>query len=266
MMTSAARRSSLRATTAIPVATVFVLAAYILAAFVFGLWPVPHSAMAACPATAAAHQVFVDPTASNEHTDNWKREARDFSETLGSCDRVSFWLITDNSSSGAQYGASIIFPLVDSNAPMTEIQDVQKKIRELRSEVQGRIVQMTKESGAKRSDVVGVFFKLKPAQNLRNILDVFSDGKESSGRINLEDGHTCVNPENVSGLADLALRDRPLKSAIAGFQSIEWVVPDGSGKRGCNSRDELQLFWTEVVTRLAQPGPAPSFRFDTNLF
>lgn len=94
----------------------------------------------------------------------------------------------------------------------------------------------------------------------------FSDGKESTARISLEDGHACITPETVTDLVDLALRDRPLKSAISSFQSIQWVVPDRSGKRGCNSRDELQLFWTEVVTRLSRPGNPPALRFDINLF
>jgi hypothetical protein len=83
-----------------------------------------------------------------------------FAEKLGTCDEVSFWLITDNSSSGAQYGDSLVFPLVDRNAPMTEVMDADKKIRELRSEAERRIVQMMHEQGAKRSDVVGIFFKL----------------------------------------------------------------------------------------------------------
>jgi hypothetical protein len=265
MIAPSASRTSSKVATATPIAIAFLIASYILAAFVFGLWPMSPPVVAACPA-ATAHQVFVDPTASNEHVDNWKEEAQKFAETLSSCDEASFWLITDNSSSTAQYGASITFPLIDENAPIAEIQEVRKKILSLRSEVKERIVRMTQEHGAKRSDVIGVFFRLKPAENRRNMLDVFSDGKESSGRINLEDGHTCVSPENVSGLVDLALYDRPVQSPIAAFQGIQWILPDASGKRGCNSRDELELFWSKVVSRLAQPTASPALRFDTNLF
>lgn len=265
MITPDVRRSSFRST-AIPIGIVSVIAGYLLAAFIFGFWPMPHPPVAVCPAAATYHQIFVDPTASNEHTENWKTEAHAFAQNLGSCDQASFGMITDNSSSGAQFGDPLAFPLIDRNASIAEVRDAENKIRDMRSETERRIAQMMREHGAKRSDIVGIFFKLKPVENRRNVLDVFSDGKESGARINLEDGHTCVTPGNVADLVDLAVRDRPLKSAIGAFQTIEWVIPDRSGKRGCNSRDELQLFWTGVITRLAEPGSAPAVRFDTNLF
>src|SRR3954470_20898338 len=99
MVTPVTHRSSFWST-AIPIALVSLLALYILAAFIFGLWPVPHSPTPECLATATYHHVFVDPTASNEHTDNWKTEAHAFAQKLGSCDEAAFWEITDNSSSG----------------------------------------------------------------------------------------------------------------------------------------------------------------------
>jgi len=72
---------------------VFLSAAYLMAAQIFGLWPLRLSVASVCPATAANNQIFLDPTGSNQHTENWHLEAHSFAQTLGSCALVTFWTI-----------------------------------------------------------------------------------------------------------------------------------------------------------------------------
>jgi hypothetical protein len=245
---------------------VFVTAAYFVAAQIFGFWPLKLPAAGGCPATATNNQVFVDPTGSNRHTENWKTEANSFAETLGSCAHASFWIIDDNSSSGAAYGKPLIFPLVDANAPGAIRIKVEKEIEDLRAEVEKRIAGMMLQKGAARTDLIGILNKLKPEADRRNVLVLFSDGEESGGGVDLENGHSCVNSENVADLVDQALRNRRMEHTIDRFDAIQWVIPAGSGKLGCNSRDELQLFWETVVSRLSRKGDAPLLHFDTNVF
>jgi hypothetical protein len=245
---------------------VFLSAAYLVAAQIFGLWPLRLPAAAVCPATATNNQIFVDPTGSNRHTENWQPEAHSFAQTLGSCARATFWTIDDNSSSAAAYGKPLVFPMVDPSAPGAIRITVEKQIEALRAEVEQRIAKMMLQKGAARSDVIGIFNKLSPEVDRRNVLVVFSDGKESGGGVDLEDGHSCIDTGNVSGLVDLALRNRHMDSTVDRFDAIKWVIPASSGNLGCNSRDELWLFWGTVVARLSRPGRAPALLFDTNVF
>jgi hypothetical protein len=245
---------------------VFLSAAYLIAAQIFGLWPLKLPDAGACPATATNNQVFVDPTGSNQHTQNWKTEAHSFAQTLGSCARASFWTIDDNSSSGAAYGKPLVFPMVDPSAPGAVRIKIEREIGDLRTEVEERIARMMLQKGAARTDVIGIFNKLEPEADRRNVLVVFSDGQESGGAVGLENGRSCVNSGNVSELVDLALRNRRMESTIDGFDVVQWVIPASSGKLGCNSRDELRLFWETVVARLSRHGGVPVLHFDTNVF
>src|ERR1039458_900753 len=115
----------------VAVPLVFASGAYALCAYVFGLWPLQAPAPARCGAGASHYQVFVDPTGSNRHKENWEIEAPAFAQTLGSCDVVSFWTIDDNSSSGAASGKPLEFPLLDPNAPGGVVVAVKQKIREI---------------------------------------------------------------------------------------------------------------------------------------
>lgn len=245
---------------------VFITAAYFVAAQIFGLWPLKIPDAGRCLATATNNQVFVDPTGSNQHTENWKAEANSFAQTLGTCARASFWTIDDNSSSGATYGKPLVFPVVDPNAPGAIRIKVEKEIEDLRAEVEKRIASMMLQKGAARTDLIGIFNKLEPEADRRNVLVVFSDGEESGAGVDLENGHSCVNSGNVSDLVDQALQNRRMERTIDRFDAIQWVIPASSGKLGCNSRDELRLFWETVVARLSRKGGAPLLHFDTNVF
>ncbi len=244
----------------------FLLVVYVMAAYIIGLWPLQLPPAAACPVTATNYQVFVDPTASNSHTGNWPAEAGAFARTLGSCDRVSFWIIDANSSSGAAYGEPLVFPLLDPNAPGAIVIDANNKIESSRAQVERRISEMMHLKGAARSDVIGIFNKLKPVKDRRNVLVVFSDGQESAQGVNLEDGHSCVTSRNAPALVDLALANRRMGGVIGRFDAVNWVVPASSGKLGCNSRDELRLFWKTLIERLCGTPRALKFCFDTNVF
>jgi hypothetical protein len=159
--------------TCFPFATVclslaFLSAAYLMAAQIFGFWPLKLPDAAGCPATATNNQIFVDPTGSNQHTENWKTEAHSFAQTLGSCAHTSFWTVDDNSSSGAAYEKPMVFPLVDPNAPGAIRINVEKEIEGLRTEVEERIARMLQQKGAAHSDVIGIFNRLEPETDRRN--------------------------------------------------------------------------------------------------
>ena len=247
---------------------VCVLAAYLVAAYIFRWWPIPAAVPAACPATATNYQVFVDPTESNRDTENWRSEAGRFTRSLGACDSVSFWTVTSGSSSGARYGEPLNFPLLDPNVAARDRVPVEAEITRLRCQTEETIKKMMHQKGAPWSDIVGILNRLKPTdERSGNVLIVFSDGKESSPHgVDLEDGHDCVSPDRLQELVDRALKGRPHAEGLDRFEAIKWVVPSGSGVSGCNSRAELQLFWRGVIALSARSARPPSLVFDTNVF
>jgi hypothetical protein len=250
------------------------LALYTLAAWIFNWWPLPARVRATCPATAVHYQVFVDPTASNKIAagikDNWKAQARRFAESLDSCDQASFWEITDGTSSSPEKDEPLVFPFLDPNTPGPDIPPIIAEIKAKRIAAENTIATLMGKKGAAKSDIVGMFNKLKPAAVGRNVLVVFSDGKESASRVILEDGSgTCVNPETVGTLVDEALKDQiPAEGAegLDRFEAIKWVVPGDSGGLNCNARDNLRLFWQRLVARSSRSPHPPDLTFDTNVF
>jgi hypothetical protein len=239
---------------------------YSMAAYIWGLWPLGRPEPATCPVAATNYQVFVDPTGSNQDIRNWSGQARLFTQILGSCSNVSFWTITNNSSAEAAFGEPIAFPLLDKNAAGKIVVAVTREIQQLRQKTEDRILKMMTQKGAHATDVIGIFNKLAPASARRNVLVVFSDGQESARKVDLENGHACVGNESVSRLVGLALEGRAMSGTIDHFEAIDWVIPANSGRLGCNSRDELRLFWGTFLTRISQTGRFASFRFDTNIF
>src|ERR1700733_4723584 len=115
-MTSPKTKRTSIPTGAITSLAIFGLAIYLFAAQIFGLVPFRASAPAACPATAANYQIFVDPTLSNLHTENWKTEAHALAQTLGPCDRATFYAVGNNTAAGAAIGTALVLPTPDPNA------------------------------------------------------------------------------------------------------------------------------------------------------
>jgi hypothetical protein len=263
MISPTTKRTSLP--TAITGIAIFGLAIYLFVAQIFGLVPFTAPAPAACPATAANYQIFVDPTGSNQHTENWKTEAHALAQTLGPCDRATFYAVGNNTAAGAAFSKVLVMPTPDPNASGGERIRVGREVVALHAEVEKRIERMMAQPGSARSDIIGIFSKLTAVPGMRNVVVVFSDGQESGGSLNLEDGHQCVSRDNVTGLVNLALPRRPLESAIGRFDSVKWIMPSQSGRLGCNSR-ELALFWQAVIARLSRTGKAPALTFDTNIF
>jgi hypothetical protein len=264
-MTSPKRKRTSIPTAAITGLTIFGLAIYLFVAQIFGLVPFRAPAPAACPSTAANYQIFVDPTGSNQHTDNWKTEAHALAQTLGPCDRATFYAVGSNTAAGAAIGTPLVLPIPDANASGGERLRVVHQIAALRAETEQRIERMMTQPGSARSDIIGIFSKLTAAPGMRNILVVFSDGQESAGPLNLEDGHQCVGRDNVQALVSLALPRMPFESAVGRFDSVKWIIPAQSGRLGCNSR-ELALFWRAVIARLSGTGKPPALTFETNIF
>jgi hypothetical protein len=239
---------------------------YLMAAYIWDLWPLSRRGPATCPVDATNYQVFVDPTGSNQDIRNWSGQARLFAQKLGSCSNVSFWTITNNSSAGAAFAEPIVFPLLDKNAAGESVITVTQEIQQLRQKTEDRILKMMTQKGAPATDAIGIFNKLVPDNARRNVLVVFSDGQESAGRVDLENGYACVSKQSVSRLVDLALEGRAMSGTIDNFEAIDWVIPANSGRLGCNSRDELRLFWETFLARISQTRKFAPLRFDTNIF
>jgi hypothetical protein len=247
------------------------LALYILVAWILNWWPFPARVLATCPATAVHYQVFVDPTASNKIKagikNNWKAQARRFADSLDSCDEASFWEITGDTSSSPEKDEPLVFPFLDPNTPGPDVPAIITEIKAKRIAAEHTITTLMGKNGAARSDIVGMFNKLKPAAVGRNVLVVFSDGKESASGVILEDGSgTCVNPETVEDLVGEALKDRFPAEGLDRFEAIKWIVPEDSGGLNCNARDNLRLFWQRLVARLSRSPHPPELTFDTNIF
>lgn len=128
---------------------------------------------------------------------HWKAEIPKFAQTLDSCDEVSTWTVDANTSAAASFGDPTSFPLRDPNASGGEIVGIDQKIEQLRQAVAARLTDLLVQTGAATSDIVGIFDKLQPREKMRNVLVIFSDGKESAAGISLEDGAACVSPANV---------------------------------------------------------------------
>jgi hypothetical protein len=196
---------------------------------------------------------------------NWSGQAHLFTQTLGSCSEVSFWTITANSSGEAAFAEPITFPLLDKNAASGPVIWATREIQVNRAETEKRLLKMMAQKGATATDAIGIFNKLTPDTTRRNVVVIFSDGQESAGKVNLENGHTCVSVQNVFEIVDVALDGRAkMSSDIDQFEAIDWVIPAKSGIRGCNSRDELHLFWESFLARIST-GKAPALRFDTDI-
>ena len=251
--------------TAITGLTIFGLAIYLFVAQIFGLVPFMASAPAACPATAANYEIFIDPTLSNVHTENWKTEAHALAQTMGPCDRAIFYAVGDNTAAGAAIGTPLVIPTPDANASGSERIRVVQEIAALRAEVEQRIERMMAQPGSARSDIVGIFSKLAAVRGMRNVAVVFSDGQESAGPLNLENDHQCVSRDNVPALVNLAISRTSSESAVGRFDSVKWIVPSQSGRLGCNSR-ELALFCRALIARLSGTGKPPALTFETNIF
>ncbi|MGA8027274.1 MAG: hypothetical protein WB992_09010, partial [Bryobacteraceae bacterium] len=155
---------------------VALLGFYLLAAHIFSWWPMPDRVEATCPVSTTNYQIFVDPTASNKNKSNWKTEGQLFSRRLGSCDRVTFWTITNATSSEGEKGLPLRFPLLDPNAPGKERNEVEREMEAKRAEAERRIGEAMFLSGAASSDISGVFNKLRPEADGRfhNVLIIFS--------------------------------------------------------------------------------------------
>jgi hypothetical protein len=254
--------------------------AYLLLAYVFILWP--FKTRVSAPVPGRLYLVFVDTTASNSDRSNWSPEADQFAATLQDGDRVRFMIVDDKTSSNAEYGAELSIPRVDLNAgyPDEGIQlAAERKAKEdVRKTLQSLL---SVRSSARVTDVLGIFRRLEfPPTAPVNSLVIFSDGQESAAgagldsagedggagridRINLET--MCVNPGARPRLISAA-QGFVGSSEITKVSDVTWVVPNRVGRAGCNSLPELREFWGGLIEALAQGGPVPRFRFETNPF
>ena len=52
---------------------------------------------------------------------------------------------------------------------------------------------------------------------------------------------------------------------LKNVDEIKWLVPAAAGVARCNSRDELKVFWSTLISRLGG-GHSPALSFNTNVF
>jgi hypothetical protein len=243
-----------------------VAAVYLMAAYIFALWPMAGPGPVACRGAGVAYQVFVDPTGSNLRRGNWISEGVKFIESLNACDVVSFFEIGNNTSGASRHGDLVRFPAIDVNAANPEIVHAEAEVAAKRVQAKAYLTELVDKHGAVKSDIVGVFNKLSPVPGAgRNVLVILSDGQESGHKLNLENGQRCVSVENLRALVDLALEGRARSEGLGHVDEIKWLVPAAAGVAGCNSRDELKVFWSALISRLGG-GRSPALSFDTNVF
>jgi len=252
-------------------------------AFVFG-WRPFEGHQASCPAGQSAYMVFVDNTASNSDRSNWYQQADQFVGGLKPCDCVRFGIIDDRTSQNEEYGEAIQIPLVDPNAGYPDRENQQDAYEAALTRVRDTLRQLiAKTSDARVTDILGAFNRLEHVAPppISNILVIFSDGLESAagaqsnnagidvnfagaGRINLE--KNCLVGEMRQRLITAAQNSPDPSGNLGKFSEIIWVVPNKTGKYGCNSLPELRLFWAGVIRARSRDGRAPHLRFETNPF